>query len=135
MLITVQYIGGNSIFTLQNCLSDGMCSLATCSVGTFMFQSFISIDISYAVDANLYNVINVSTCFDKKLLQNLRFALKHLLFTILSSAWFNFFPASFMLTQKAFGDLLKKKLSTFLCFFLSKLNSHKFIVVKHIHLI
>ncbi|XP_034309560.2 integrin alpha-9 isoform X4 [Magallana gigas] len=41
-----------------NCLSDGICSTATCSVGTFMYQSFISIDISYAVDANLYNVIN-----------------------------------------------------------------------------
>lgn len=67
--------------------------------------------------------------FDKTPLQNLQFALKRLLFTILCFAWFKFFLASFMLTRKAFGDILKKKLLTFSWFFLSNINSHSFIVV------
>lgn len=130
MLITLQYIISNLISTLQNCLSDGVCSLATCKVGTFMYQSFISVDITYAVDANLYNAINVSTCLIKSC------------FKTYDSLWSVYYLQSYALldlifslqvlclyTQKAFGDLLKTKLLTFSCFFLSKTNSHKFIVV------
>ena len=44
----------------QNCFGGGKCTSVNCEIGTFMYDSFISVDINYEVDANLYNIINVS---------------------------------------------------------------------------
>nr|XP_022304068.1 integrin alpha-2-like isoform X8 [Crassostrea virginica] len=41
-----------------NCFGGGKCTSVNCEIGTFMYDSFISVDINYEVDANLYNIIN-----------------------------------------------------------------------------
>lgn len=34
--------------------------MVVCEIGTFMYDSFISVDVSYEVEQNLYDIINVS---------------------------------------------------------------------------
>ncbi|XP_048755606.2 integrin alpha-2-like isoform X2 [Ostrea edulis] len=55
-------LAGNSVSATKfDCNTGGTCKMVVCEIGTFMYDSFISVDVSYEVEQNLYDIINGQT--------------------------------------------------------------------------
>ncbi|XP_061186020.1 integrin alpha-4-like isoform X2 [Saccostrea echinata] len=59
--IPIDEAGNSKSGTNFDCSGAGTCSRLECDIGTFMYDSFISVDFSFEVVQNLYNIINDQT--------------------------------------------------------------------------